>query len=312
MSLPLYGEDNEAATRQYNVAVSLQNREAYDLAIDAWGSFIKAYPADPRVNHARHYQGVCYFFTAVGALDAKPQQTDAALKSFDAAEQSFDAVVKAAPRFELLEDTYLYLGLSQFKRGKSNRPSRPPSNTRPPRLRSIRCLRSYPQSKNLAQVLYTRGDCAYHAGQKADAVRFYSQALTKSPNEKLEPAIMYALGVAQEELKQWEAAGKTYDDFLKKYLDHRNASEIIMRRGETLFRDPPVSGGCRLACRRRRPARFRIGRFRHHAAGRGPGPAWQARRSGRYPGRNLHEVPQLDAVSRRAENGPCLGPRPDP
>ena len=116
VAAPLYGEDNEAATRQYNVAVRLQNREAYDLAIDAWGSFIQAYPTDSRVNQARHYQGVCYFFTAVAALDAK--QTDAALKSFDAAEQSFDAVVKAAPRFELLEDTYLYLGLAQFKRAE--------------------------------------------------------------------------------------------------------------------------------------------------------------------------------------------------
>ncbi len=46
---PLYGEDSEAATRQYNVAVSLQNREAYDLAIDAWAGFIKTYPTDSRV-----------------------------------------------------------------------------------------------------------------------------------------------------------------------------------------------------------------------------------------------------------------------
>ncbi len=230
---PLYGVDNEAATRQYSVAVRLQNGEAYDLAIDAWGSFIKAYPTDSRVTQARHYQGVCYFFTAVSALDAK--QNDAALKSFDAAQQSFDAVVKAAPRLELLEDTYLYLGLSQFKRAEIEPADGVVKQYEAAAATLDTLLKSYPQSKNLAQVLYTRGDCAYHVGQKADAVRFYSQALTKSPNEKLEPAIMYALGVAQEELKQWEAAGKTYDDYLKKYLAQRNASEIIMRRGETLF-----------------------------------------------------------------------------
>ena len=215
------------------MAVRLQNREAYDLAIDAWGSFIQTHPTDSRVNQARHYQGVCHFFTAVAALDAK--QTDAALKSFDAAEQSFDAVIKAAPRFELLEDTYLYLGLCQFKRAEIEPAEQAAKQYEAAAATLDTLLKSYPQSKNLAQVLYTRGDCAYHAGQKADAVRFYSQALAKSPNEKLEPAIMYALGVAQEELKQWEAAGKTYDDFLKKYIDHRYASEIIMRRGETLF-----------------------------------------------------------------------------
>ncbi|MGA2254069.1 MAG: tetratricopeptide repeat protein [Thermoguttaceae bacterium] len=232
-SAPLYGEENEAATRQYNVAVRLQNREAYDLAIDAWGSFLQAYPTDTRATQARHYQGVCQFFTAVSALDAK--QTDAALKSFDAAAQSFDAVIKAAPKFELLEDTYLYLGLSQFKRAEIVPASMPAKQYAAAAATFDTLLRSYPQSKNLAQVLYTRGDCAYHAGEKADAVRFYSQALTKAPNEKLEPAIMYALGVAQEELKQWEAAGKTYDDYLKKYIAHRYANEIIMRRGETLF-----------------------------------------------------------------------------
>ncbi len=116
VSAPAYGEDSEAATRQYNVAVRLQNREAYDLAVDAWTSFIQTYPTDSRLTQARHYQGVCRFFTAVAALDAK--QSDAALKSFEAAEQDFEAVIKSAPRFERLEDTYLYLGLSQFKRAE--------------------------------------------------------------------------------------------------------------------------------------------------------------------------------------------------
>ena len=233
VSAPVYGEDSEAATRQYNVAVRLQNREAYDLAVDAWGSFLQTYPTDSRVTQARHYQGVCQFFTAVGALDAK--QTDAALKSFDAAEQSFDVVLKAAPRFERLEDTYLYLGLAQFKSAEIASADQAARQFEAAAATLDTLLKTYPQSKNLAQVLYTRGDCAYHAGQKAAAVQFYSRALTKSPGEKLEPAIMYALGVAQEELKQWQAAGKTYDDYLKKYIDQRNASEIIMRRGETLF-----------------------------------------------------------------------------
>ena len=230
---PLYGDDSEAATRQYNVAVSLQNREAYDLALDAWTTFVQTYPSDSRVAQARHYQGVCHFFTAATALEAK--QTDAALKSFQAAEQGFEAVIKAAPRPELVEEAYLYLGLSRFKRAEMEPAEQAANEYQAAAAAFDTLLRTYPQSKNLAQVFYTRGDCAYHLGQKPEAVQFYSQALAKAPNEKLEPAILYALGVAQEELKQWEAAGKTYDAFLKKYVDHRNASEIIMRRGETLF-----------------------------------------------------------------------------
>ena len=89
---PLLAQDSDAATREFRAAVALQNSEAYDVAAKAWGKFIDANPADSRVNHARHYQGVCYFRTAVAAADAK--QTDAARRAFDAAEADFAEVVK--------------------------------------------------------------------------------------------------------------------------------------------------------------------------------------------------------------------------
>ena len=54
LSAPAFGADSDAATRQYNVAVGLQNREAYDLAAEAWTNFLQTYPEDSRVNHARH------------------------------------------------------------------------------------------------------------------------------------------------------------------------------------------------------------------------------------------------------------------
>jgi cellulose synthase operon protein C len=232
-ALPLFGEDSDEATRQYDVSVRLQNREAYDLAVDAWQSFIKSYPTDSKVNKARYYLGICHFSTAASAAEGK--QIDAALKSLDAAEQSFAAVIEADPRFEFLEDAYFHLGHVQFKSAEIGAADQAGKHYAAAATTLDTLLKKFPKGKNLDQVLYMRGDCAYHAGQKADAARFYSQALAKSPNEKLEPAILFNLGVTQEELKQWEAAGKTYDAYLKKYLEHGNASEIIMRRGETLF-----------------------------------------------------------------------------
>ena len=113
---PLLAQDSDAATREFRAAVALQNSEAYDVAAKAWGKFIDANPADSRVNHARHYQGVCYFRTAVAAADAK--QTDAARRAFDAAEADFAEVVKV-PRFDLLEEAYLFRGLTQFKRAET-------------------------------------------------------------------------------------------------------------------------------------------------------------------------------------------------
>jgi cellulose synthase operon protein C len=232
-SVPLFAQDNDAANRQFNVAVSFQNREAYDLAIDAWGSFIKSYPTDSRINKARHYQGVCFYITALNAAEAR--QTDVALKAFGAAERDFAAVIDAAPRFDLLEDTYLNLGLAQFNSAEITPAELANKQYEAAAVTLDTLLKKYPQSKNLAQAYYSRGDCAYHAGQKAEAVRFYNQALAKSPGDKLEPGILYALGTTQDELKQWEAAGATYDSFLKKYIGHPKASLVIFRRGETLF-----------------------------------------------------------------------------
>jgi cellulose synthase operon protein C len=230
---PLYGQDNEAATRQYKAAVALQNSEAFDVASDAWSKFIEANPGDPRAIRARHYLGICYFRSAVAALEAK--QNDAAGKAFDAAEQAFDAVVKADPKFELMEETYLFRGLAQFKRAEMEPAEQAGKRFEAAAATFDGLVKQFPQSKYLAQVLYARGDCAYHAGRPDGAVQFYASALTKSPDEKLEPEIMYALGVTQEGLKQWNEAGKTYDAYLAKHLKHRYATEIIMRRGETLF-----------------------------------------------------------------------------
>ncbi len=232
LSGPLFAQDTDAATREYKAAVALQNSEVYDVAAKQWGKFVDGNPGDSRVNRARHYQGVCFFRTAVAAEDAK--QPDAARKAFDAAEADFAAVAKV-PRFDLLEETYLFRGLAQFKRAEIEQGEQAAECYRSAAESLDALVKNYPRSKYLAQVLYYRGDCADHAGQAAEAARFYSQALAKSPDDKLEPEIMYALGVTQEGLKQWEEAGKSYDAYLKKYINHRFASEVIMRRGETLF-----------------------------------------------------------------------------
>ena len=44
---------DDAATRQYAVAVGFQNKKLYDLAIDEWLSFIRKFPKDQRQDRAR-------------------------------------------------------------------------------------------------------------------------------------------------------------------------------------------------------------------------------------------------------------------
>ena len=160
---PLFAEDDAAAARQYKAAMAFQVSEAYDLAADEWGKFIEAYPSDSRAIRARHYRGICYFRLAVAALDAK--QLDAARKLFDAAEQSFDAVIKGGSGFNLLEETYLFRGLGEFKRATIEPHDEAARRYRAAAADFDAIVKNYPQSKYLAQVLYARGDCAYYTGQ---------------------------------------------------------------------------------------------------------------------------------------------------
>src|SRR5690606_1346680 len=83
-----------------------QNQKAYDLAVEEWGSFLKRFPRDPLAPKARYYEGICHL----------------QLQNLEGAIASFSAVVRQYPQFEMLEDTLLNLGWSQFsqaERGKT-------------------------------------------------------------------------------------------------------------------------------------------------------------------------------------------------
>ena len=103
-----------------------------------------------------------------------PSKPTAALKSFDAAAAEFcsgcqgGAEIRVAGRHVSVSRAF-----PVQTRGNRTAPSRPPKQYAAAAATFDASLKGYPQSKYLAQVLYTRGDCAYHAGQKADAVRFY-------------------------------------------------------------------------------------------------------------------------------------------
>jgi len=100
LSLPAQDpKESDAATRQYAVAVGLQNRKLYDLAIEEWQKFLKQFPKDSRQDKARHYLGTCYLQSG---------NTDQAIATLS------DVVAKY-PKFELLDATYLNLGVAQYQ-----------------------------------------------------------------------------------------------------------------------------------------------------------------------------------------------------
>ncbi len=94
------------ATRQYNTAIDLHNRKAYESAAAKWSDFLTNHKDDPRVDRAWHYLGICY---------SKQNQLENAA-------ETFEIVVKTFPDFDLLADAYLNLGLTQYHIAQAGKP----------------------------------------------------------------------------------------------------------------------------------------------------------------------------------------------
>ena len=96
-------------------------------------------------------------------------------------------------------------------------------------------ITKYPQGKDVPRAMFYQGECLYAQNKKKEAAAAYAALVQKYPDHALLVDALYALGVAQEETGDPQGAGTTYDAFLKKFPDNALATEVGMRRGETLF-----------------------------------------------------------------------------
>lgn len=209
------------AQASYSDAASLQNGGSFELAVEEWTKFLAKYPKDPLAAKAQHYLGVC----------------ELQLKKFDKAAAAFAAVIKNHPKFEQREDAYLNLGWSQYSQGASdNKQFTAAAAT------FAEMLKEFPTGKFADQALYFQGEAYYQLGQKEQAVAAYDALVKGHEKSKLRADAVYALGVTQEELKQWAEAGKTYDVFLKEFATSDLATEVRMRKAETMLQTGNVAG----------------------------------------------------------------------
>lgn len=204
-----------AANSRYNAAVALQNRGAFKLAAEEWEQFVRQYNQDPRLPHAYHNLGVCYY---------QEGQLDLALKAFQ-------TVLAKYPDFAGRPSSELYLGATQFEMGKAGKTQLLQTAERT--FRGL--LAKNPTDEHRGQALYYLGECLHAQGKKSQAIKVLEELIRNFPGHKLLPEAMYSLGTAQQESDQPEAAGKTYEAFLARFGQHPLAPEVILRRGETLL-----------------------------------------------------------------------------
>ena len=157
-------QQGEAATPEYNAAVKLQNKGEYKLAAEQWADFISKHPTDPRAGRAYHYLGVCHLQS----------------NQLDSAQQCFETVIKNYPKLDLLEASYLHLGVTQFKLAQAGKAEL--YDAAAATFQTL--IEKYPQGQYLAQALLNRGDCLYHRNRKKEAAQLYDQLVEKFPDRQ--------------------------------------------------------------------------------------------------------------------------------
>src|SRR6185436_1320788 len=169
---------SEEAKKSFADAATLQNNNAFELAVEEWEKYLKNYAKDPLAPKAKHYLGVCQL----------------QLKQYDKAAAAFTAVIANNPKFELLEDSYINLGSSQYALALAGTAGmyEKASGT------FAASYKQFPMGKYADSALFYQGESQYALGKKAEAVGAYGELLKKFEKTKHRGDALYALGVAQE------------------------------------------------------------------------------------------------------------------
>ena len=206
---------SEEAKKSFADAATLQNNNAFDVAVEEWEKFLKNYAKDPLAPKAQHYLGVCQL----------------QLKQYDKAAAAFQAVITNNPKFELIEDSYINLGSSQYALALAGT-----AGMYEKAAATFAALaKLFPMGKYADSALFYQGESQYALGKKTEAAMAYAELLKQFEKTKHRRDALYALGVAFEELRKYPEAGTTYDIYLKEFATSPLASEVRMRKAETVL-----------------------------------------------------------------------------
>jgi len=220
-------ESSKAALVLYAEAAGFQNNEQFDLASVEWAKFLKKFKDDPRALEARYNFAVCQL-----------QQED-----FKTAVDNLSVVVANADKdFERLEDAYLNLGWCEYSVALRNQPKyfARSANT------FQKLLAKYPKGSFSDQGLFFRGESLYLMGKFKEAAASYAQLVEKHTDSELHADATYALGVTQEDMRQYGAAKEVFASFLKTYPKHDLVTEVKMRYAETVLQGGSFSDAAKL------------------------------------------------------------------
>lgn len=211
-----FGQDTEAATRQYAAAVGFQNQKLYEDAIVEWRAFLRKFPNDARGRKAEHYLGTCCL-----------QEED-----YQQAITAFTNVTQGNGRFDLMDQTLLNLGIAWY--GQAQKSSRP-ADYRNAEQAFDRMLSSFGNSEFAPRAVYYKAECLFQREAHEEAAQTYATFVQKYPSHNLHADALYGLGTAYEAAEKKQLAEKAFAQFASKYNKHPLATEVRMRQADLLF-----------------------------------------------------------------------------
>lgn len=210
-------KSSQEALGVYSDAASFQNNKAFKLAAEEWEKFLKQFPNDPLAGKARHYLGICLM-----------QEQE-----YAGAVEAFQIVVSKYPVFELTEEAYLQLGWCTQQLAKQGQAELYAKSAAILREQ----LKKFPsgKGKRADQALFFLAESLYYDNKKDEAIPVYQAVVKDHKESTLRADALYALGTALEDLGKHRDAGDVYEQFLSEFAKHTAASEVRMRKAETVL-----------------------------------------------------------------------------
>ena len=209
-------KESASASRRYAVAVGFQSRQLPKLAAEEWRKFLAEFPADPRRDRARHALGVCLL---------QDGQLDAAIAELK-------GVLADHPQYGQLDAVALNLGIAKLRRAGQTRQAADFDAA----IGTFGAIpQKSPQGPQAPRALLYQAEALGQAGKPAEAAAAYARLIQAYPRSDLVADATYALGVAQDALKQPDLAAATFAGFAQKFPKHALAEECRLRQAEALF-----------------------------------------------------------------------------
>lgn len=233
------------ARELFTLAMENYQNEKYLDAIERFQDVIYNYPGEPYVDTAQYYLALSYFGQEEYAL-AKAEFTrltnNYPLSPFVISAQFMQAVCdfESTPKHYALDQTELHESIRRFEDFLIDHPE---SERIPDAQKYLDKAR-----ERLAQKMYANAITYTHIGAHKAAKIYFQHVVDNYTSSEFAPLALYGIAESDYKLKQYEDAGKKFDDFLSVYPSHRLADkarhyaiEASFRAGESAYEKGEMS-----------------------------------------------------------------------